>query len=72
MRYIDLKSGRLSPIHWSENNGAHADLTPPGMPKIHIPYVGQTTLDMFGPSSERDLSDQLTRIKKFDLGYFKP
>lgn len=67
MRYIDLNCGRLSPIHWSDKNGVHADLTGP-YGKIHVPYMGQTTLDMFELSSQRDLGQQLERINKFGLG----
>ncbi|MCC6679187.1 MAG: hypothetical protein IT436_18835 [Phycisphaerales bacterium] len=73
-RFLDLNSGRLSPIHWSSKNGVHADLTGPGVPggKAHVPYYGQTTLDMFpGAESSRSLSDQLRRINDHGLGGFR-
>ena len=37
----------LSPVHWSEGAGVHADLGL-GREKIHIPFSGQTTLPTFG------------------------
>lgn len=44
---VKLINGELTPIHFSEN-GVHADFKPyDGSEKIHIPYEGQTTLDMF-------------------------
>ncbi len=46
---IDLSNGWLSPVHHSDRHGVHADINPyDGSPKIHVPYVGQTTLGMFG------------------------
>lgn len=45
---IYLRPGWMSPIHYSAINGVHADLNPyNGASKIHIPYQGQTTLDMY-------------------------
>lgn len=49
---------RVSPVHWSEKNGVHADYNPGGLKKshIHVPYNGQTTLDVFiKPSYQNDL-----------------
>lgn|GEM_PF-3703401 len=37
----------LSPVHFSLNNGVHADLGF-GHDKIHVPFVGQTTLPTYG------------------------
>ena len=45
---IRLSSGGvLSPIHCSRANGVHADIDIPNGDRIHVGYVGQTTLDMF-------------------------
>lgn len=47
----------LSPVHWSPDNGVHADIGF-GPDKIHVPFVGQTTLPTFRiggrPSYEND------------------
>jgi uncharacterized protein (DUF427 family) len=47
----------LSPVHYSEKNGVHADHGH-GSNKTHIPYEGQTTLATFRvagkPSYEND------------------
>jgi hypothetical protein len=51
----------LSPCHYSEQNGWHADHGQ-GADKVHIPYRGQTNLNMMGNASyEND-----TKLK--DLG----
>lgn len=48
----------LSPVHWSPTAGVHADIGF-GADKIHVPFEGQTTLDVFGiggrPSYGNDL-----------------
>lgn len=36
----------LSPVHWSQGNGVHADIGH-GPSKVHVPFSGQTTLDTF-------------------------
>ena len=36
----------LSPVHYSRQNGVHADIGH-GANKIHVPFSGQTTLDTF-------------------------
>jgi hypothetical protein len=59
----------MTPIHWSAQNGVHADLHTPSGSKIHIPYVGQTTLDMFpGFERSRSLPQQLSAINQHGLG----
>ena len=46
---------RVSPVHWSRQHGVHADYNSGGK-HLHIPYVGQTTLDVFTkPSYKNDL-----------------
>ena len=46
-----------SPVHYSKENGVHADFGAPPE-KVHIPFVGQTTLQTFRiggrPSLEND------------------
>lgn len=47
----------LSPVHFSRQNGVHADIgTGPG--KVHVPFCGQTTLPTFriggSPSYQND------------------
>ena len=38
-----LINGRIvSPVHYSPANGVHADVG-----KLHVPYVGQTTINTF-------------------------
>lgn len=70
-RTIDLSCGSLSPIHWSAQNGVHADLKT-SIGKSHIPYIGQTTLDMFpGYESSRSLPQQLNVINQYQLGSFR-
>ncbi len=54
----------LSPVHWSRENGVHADIGL-GQDKIHVPFTGQTTLDTFrsgrtfreGSLNDRRLAD---------------
>ena len=48
---------RVSPTHWSPQNGVHADYYPDGIHKIHVPYTGQTTLSTFTQPSY--MNDQL-------------
>lgn len=44
-----------SPVHWSAENGVHADRHVDGL-KCHQPYAGQTTLDtFFQPSYRNDI-----------------
>ena len=70
-RTIDLSCGRMSPIHWSAQHGVHADLNSPSG-KAHVPYMGQTTLDMFpGFESTRSLPEQLGSINQYNLGTFR-
>jgi hypothetical protein len=47
---INLNDGWLSPIHNSAN-GVHADFNTFDGQKYHVPYQGQTTLDMFSKPS---------------------
>ena len=53
----------LTPVHYSPTHGVHADLGF-GRDKVHIPFSGQTTLNVFGnrhdgsdfrPSYENDI-----------------
>ncbi len=48
----------LSPVHHSQKHGVHADIGFGGPEKIHVPFVGQTTLDTLRiggrPSYEND------------------
>jgi len=47
---------RVSPVHRSNANGVHADYYGVNGSKEHIPFVGQTTLDVFTrPSYENDV-----------------
>ena len=47
---------RVSPVHYSKENGVHADYNPGGLKNhIHIPFSGQTTLNTFiKPSYKND------------------
>lgn len=36
----------LSPVHYSPKHGVHADIGT-GAGKIHVPFVGQTTIQTF-------------------------
>ncbi|MBI4021301.1 MAG: hypothetical protein HY369_03595 [Candidatus Aenigmarchaeota archaeon] len=65
---VDVGGGFLTPIHWSARNGVHADFHRPGLPMEHIPYQGQTTLDMFGSGVTRSLPEQLGYINTYNLG----
>jgi hypothetical protein len=63
-----LKNGVLTPIHNSQYGGVHADLEPSdGSPKLHIPYSGQTTLDMFRIGT-RPSYETYTKISELNLG----
>ena len=45
---VNLNDGWLTPIHRSREYGIHANINPyNGGDTIHIPYNGQTTLDMY-------------------------
>ena len=69
---INLNNGWLSPIHYSLNNGIHADLNSyNGADKIHIPYQGQTTLDMYRIGG-RPNYDTFNIISKNNFGTLKP
>ena len=46
MKPKEINGKPLSPVHYSEQNGVHADLGH-GAGKTHIPYNGQTTIDTF-------------------------
>lgn len=65
----------LSPVHFSEGAGVHADIGF-GADKIHVPFSGQTTLPTFGiggrPSYENDqlLADLGGTLHNRDI--FKP
>jgi len=68
---IDLQNGWISPIH-NSSNGVHADFHPfDGSPKIHIPYSGQTTLDMFNIGSKPNYGTY-DNITNNNLGTLKP
>ncbi len=64
-----IGSRPLSPVHFSERNGVHADL---GLKpdKVHIPFAGQTTLPTFRiggePGPENDM------ILRYLKGTLKP
>ena len=45
-----LSKGALSPVHFSEGFGVHADIGE-APDKEHVPFVGQTTIDTFGNAS---------------------
>ena len=53
---------RVSPVHYSKENGVHADYNPGNLKQhTHVPFVGQTTLDTFTkPSYKNDA--QLTKL----------
>jgi len=69
---LPLSGGGLinGPVHGSK---LHIDYFPSGQvnvgPPVHIPYAGQTTLDMFTGGST--LGDQLMRINTYKLGSFR-
>lgn len=46
----------LKPIHHSRENGVHTNLQGPGV-DVHIPYVGQTTLQTFGFNEGKGLAN---------------
>ena len=69
---LSLKNGWLSPIHYSKESGVHADFNPyDGGKKLHIPYEGQCTLDMFGIGSKPSY-ETYNIISRFGLGTLKP
>ena len=47
----------LSPVHFS-GNGVHADLGI-GSEKIHVPFIGQTTLQTFGVGDGPSLANDV-------------
>ena len=56
------------PVHGYPRSPLHIDVRKDGH-KYHVPYEGQTTLDMFTKSST--LHDQLRRINDYNLGTFR-
>jgi hypothetical protein len=56
------------PVHGYPRSPLHIDVYQSGT-KYHVPYEGQTTLDMFTKSS--NLTDQLRRISDYNLGTFR-
>ena len=42
----------VSPVHYSEKYRVHAD-EGQGKEKLHVPYIGQTTLNVFGNSHDK-------------------
>lgn len=67
---IFLKNGFITPIH-NSLNGVHADFHPYSGGKLHVPYSGQTTLDMFGIGSKPNYGTYNT-ISKHNLGSLNP
>lgn len=68
---IDLANGWLSPIHTSSGNGLHIDYNPYEGGKLHIPYEGQTTLDMFSKPSYENTLSALNSVSTYGLGTFR-
>ena len=56
---VVLRVGVLSPVHYSRENGVHADLCPlkEGEKKLHVPYVGQTILSMWDVGRKKSYED---------------
>ena len=62
----------LSPVHYSEGAGVHADI---GLKrdKIHVPFSGQTTLPTFGiggekgPENDKKLADLGGTLHNLDI-----
>lgn len=67
---LPLSGGGMiqGPVHGYGKSPLHIDVYQGGT-KYHVPYEGQTTLDMFTKSST--LANQMERISNYGLGTFR-